>query len=201
MARKKLRKTKSPTYRVLATDHLPLRVKQMIDVKMKTINTGFDAKSKLAGKDGFSYRPLDHLGKVGTLNWNGVEVAVFFNRQVIPVTSDECDPAPRCSIKDPDNAWVRMELLHIKPAKGRSTWFSERETSLSKELEEYKGLCKQKEMELELLKEANVILEQKTTDQLEALQKFRALYRKASEKVRQWAPVIEKLNKKKARKK
>lgn len=99
-------------YKVLKITQLSKEVKLKIASKLVTLNTGDDA-IELRGKDGWGYRHLDTLGRVGVLSHRGVEVAVFVKRECSETELEDCDPVPEGEIKDPQDVWVRIDLTGL----------------------------------------------------------------------------------------
>ncbi len=173
--RANLKKIQNPTYRVLATDGLPKSTRDMIDHKLKGVETGVQAKALAVKEEDFSYKVLDQLGKVGVVRYKGIEVAVFFDRQVVSVTSEECDPTPRNKVVDkPEESWVRFELLHVKAASDRNPFFKATSKKMEASIQELEGLQKQKDMELELLRQTNIELTTQVSEQGDTLKAQRA---------------------------
>ena len=174
MARSKLERTGNGTiaYKVLPTDSLPRPAKDLIDVKMRGIKTGVDAEI-LAGNDGWGYHKTFLPGTVGILTYKGVEVALYYRRQMIEVSSDECDPFPVGAIKDPKEAWVRIEFLHCKASVEKGAWFADQEKELLSKIANLEGLNKQRDQENELLHEAVDNLHKELDEQKELTKRYK----------------------------
>lgn len=146
----KLSKFGTPSYRVLPTDVLPAATKQIIDTKVRAIRTGEDAE-QLAGKDNWGYRKAFLPGTVGILMHQGIEVALFYKRQLVEVTSEDIDPSPECRIDDPREAWTRLEFLHTKASMDRSNWYGAKEEDYQNKIGQLEGIAKSREIENTML--------------------------------------------------
>jgi molecular chaperone GrpE (heat shock protein) len=100
-------------YKVLQITMLPQHLKIEMMSKLATINTGDQAKQLAGQPPGWGYRHLDTLGRIGVLSLRGVEVAVFFKRQMQELEVEDCDPVPEGEIKDPVDVWVRLDVLGL----------------------------------------------------------------------------------------
>ncbi len=160
MRRTKFQKTGQILYRILPADALTREQKDVIDAKVRAIETGDDAE-KLAGTDGWGYRKIAHVerrelptimpGSLGVLLFNGAEVALYYKRQTVSIQSEECDPVPAYAIKDPRETWVRIEFLHSRSSITRSTWYSEREEQQNAKISALEGLVGSMGVENEVL--------------------------------------------------
>jgi hypothetical protein len=61
----------------------------------------------------WSMRQISLVGNfdVQSLHYKGLEVAVFWRRQLSEVTPDPSDPVPEGVIEHPDDVWVRLDLI------------------------------------------------------------------------------------------
>lgn len=68
---------------------------------------------RLAGKDGWTVRSLDNLGRVYALTFRGCESRIFFHRQFlnVPISSMNGAPVPAISHSE-DAEWLAIDLLH-----------------------------------------------------------------------------------------
>lgn len=118
--RLKLRKgfDKAPiAYRVLMTT-------QFTDADMKEIAKGLikaqspDKAKELLPQPGkpskWSMRMVSLVGdyNVQSLHYKGLEVAAYWKRQTSEVIPDPSDPVPEGVLENPDDVWVRFDLLY-----------------------------------------------------------------------------------------
>jgi len=68
-------------------------------------------KSGQVVNEDWQFECLDRLGRVVVMKYHGIEVALFMKRQITEVEPLPCDPLPEGIIKDPRDAWVRIDLL------------------------------------------------------------------------------------------
>lgn len=108
-------------YRVLLADQMSKSDRTEVAALVTTLYTGPEAKEKSCRliapgewvNQNWQYEILDMRGRVGVLKYKGVEAAVFFQRQIGEVEPLPCDPVPEGVIKDPADAWVRLDLLGL----------------------------------------------------------------------------------------
>lgn len=122
-------KRKEPAFvvkRYFPLDLMKPHVRKVVETIIKSIKTGTEArqlvlKKKWKGK--WQAKVLDHQGKVIILSYRGIEVALFYKRDTTEYRIEVMDPTPFAPIVDPDNTWVRMEFMHMKPSAKRDTYF------------------------------------------------------------------------------
>jgi hypothetical protein len=68
-------------------------------------------------KTKWSLKPLMLVGNYDAhlLQYKGLEVALYFRRQVSIVTPEACDPAPEGVLQNPDDVWARIDLFQKSP--------------------------------------------------------------------------------------
>jgi hypothetical protein len=97
-------------YRVLVANMLgPVDQAQAL-AEARTIITGDEAKA-FQGKIPWGCEIPDTKGRIRILRYKGVEVVLYLRREITEVEPFPGDPVPAGLIKDPDDAWVRFELL------------------------------------------------------------------------------------------
>lgn len=101
-----------PKYRVLEVDLIKKQDREKVALAARFVNTGPEAE-QLAGQEGFGYRKLDLKGRVGVLTYKGAEVALLFERRVTEVEPGPVDPVPESTVTDPEQVWVRMDLVEL----------------------------------------------------------------------------------------
>jgi hypothetical protein len=115
-------------YRVLLCEQLSRADKLTIAAKVSMMYSGPEAEMHAFRKtkdfkfvnENWQYEILDHMGRVVALKYKGVEVAVFVKRQITEVEPVFDDPIPEGVIKDPQDAWVRLDLLGVSARKASS---------------------------------------------------------------------------------
>lgn len=119
--------TKSPfssiQYKTLTVDQMSKEEKLLVLAKVKTLATGKQAAQAIG--DGWTYSPVDMQGRVGILKRNGVEVALFIQRQLSTMERGVGDPVPESILTEPDEAWQRFDLMG--PSAKRANFFLKRE--------------------------------------------------------------------------
>lgn len=107
-----------PKYRVLQVDMLKQSDREKASTIISFVQSDSDAY-KLAGHDGFAYKDLDLRRRVGVVTYRGVEVALLFKREIIEREPGPADPVPECVLKDPNDAWLQIDLLSADPVERR----------------------------------------------------------------------------------
>lgn len=105
-----------------------LMVHQFTDEDVKIISKGLIKASTPAKakellpcpgnmKSKWMLRAISHVGTfdVQILQYKGLEVALFFKRQVSVIEPELEDPAPEGCIENDDDIWARMELFGKSP--------------------------------------------------------------------------------------
>lgn len=118
------------TFPVLAIDKLSKEDKEVVRATTKTLTTAREA-SGLVGQNGWTYENLDNRGRVGVLKNKGVEVALFFERQMIMEQPAPGDPLPERVLEDPVNLFQRLDI--IGPSAKQANLFIKREVEQAKE--------------------------------------------------------------------
>lgn len=102
---------KPPTYKILQADQVRGTDRERASAVASFVRTGNDAH-KLAGHERFSYQGLDLRGRCGVVKFNGIEVALLFERLVNEVEPGPADPVPERTLKMPEDAWIQIDLLN-----------------------------------------------------------------------------------------
>lgn len=157
---KKKSNFRTEIYRVFPTDMMQQAVIEQIDAKIRSLKTGDAAKDlALDGTNKWTVTETFPPGRVVILMHSGAEVALFYKRQVTSIQSDsDADPVPQCAIKDPLEAWTRLEFLHVKSSMNRTTWFLEKEKEYSMKIKALEGLVENKGYENDALQKYISIL-------------------------------------------
>jgi len=101
-------------YRVLETDLIKQTDKERAASVALMVTNDDDAK-KLAGHEYFGYKHIDMInGRAGVITYRGAEIVLLFKRKVMELSVGPSDPVPSCEIKDPNDVWVRVNLLDPK---------------------------------------------------------------------------------------
>lgn len=110
---------------VLAVLKLSTSEKEAIRALIKPITTGLEAEQFIFEKvavapsqsmiarheQGWSFIWLDQLHRAGVLRLKGIEVCLFYKRQVIEEEPAPGEPLPEGILKEPSDAWQRLDLL------------------------------------------------------------------------------------------
>jgi hypothetical protein len=106
-------------YPVLTISQLSDKALESVRAFVKPLVTGEEAGKKVVqlirAAEGesieWSYSLLDQLGNVGVLRYRGIEVALYFKRQVTEQSPGIGEPIPEARIEDPTDVWQRLDLL------------------------------------------------------------------------------------------
>lgn len=98
------------TYFVLLAQNLSEKDKHDISTRILQIGNGIDAE-RIAGTDGWGCVKLDTMGRVRIVTYRGAEIALLYKRQVSVVKVEGCDPVPEGALGDPNDVWLRIDLL------------------------------------------------------------------------------------------
>ena len=135
-------------YRVLLAEQLSQADKLMISAKVSMMYSGPEAemhsfrrtckqhdeeKSIKFVNENWQYEVLDRMGRVVALKYKGVEVALFVKRQLTEAEPVFDDPIPEGIITDPQDAWLRLDVLGLSASKV-SSLIGRQKKSLEEEL-------------------------------------------------------------------
>lgn len=108
-------------HRVLSISQLSKAWVQTIRAIVKTMISGSAAEEycrkeaydlALKGlQSDWKYVKVDTLGNIGILNYRGIQVALFFKRQVTEIAPIVGEKPPENPITDPDEVWQRLDIL------------------------------------------------------------------------------------------
>lgn len=170
----KIQQHKTTAYKILPTDALPKATKEKIDVIVRGIKTGDEAESiAVNDSNDWSYLKTFLPGSVGILCYKGIEVALYYKRQLIKIESDACDPFPQGHIQDHREAWVRNEFLHTKASIERTAWFGDKEKEMLAKISNLEGMSKQQQTENDLLHARVAELEKEVEEQTTLVQRYK----------------------------
>jgi hypothetical protein len=91
--------------------------KRAVQATLKTIVTGPDAMTLPDGSNGWACQNLDLRGRAYLLSYKGIEVAVFYHRQLTELKLQPGDRFPEGVVTDPIEAWQRLDLLGLSAKK------------------------------------------------------------------------------------
>lgn len=132
-------------YTVLTASQVSEADVRKIQAATKTVISGVEA-STMPKTPGWSCQVLDQRGRVLLLSYKGIEVGLFYQRQLSEVKLQAGDKFPEGVCQDPRDAWQRLDLL------GRSARQSNIIlTNVHSRLEEENQLLKQRIQTLETL--------------------------------------------------
>jgi hypothetical protein len=106
---------------ILTVNHYTKSEKDAIRAFVKPILTGDQAQKLVWEVDtvsgqqghklGWGYVILDSIKRCGVLTLKGIEVALFFKRQITDYIPGAGEPLPEGIIEEPADAWMRLDLL------------------------------------------------------------------------------------------
>jgi len=97
-------------YTCLTVDHMSKVNHDMVNATLKTIVSATDARLLPDGVNGWACECLDQNGRVYVLKYKGIEVALFFKRQLTEIKLNPGDRYPEGVMKEPDDAWQRLDI-------------------------------------------------------------------------------------------
>lgn len=95
---------------VLTIAQLSDDMKDSIQAALKAITTGAEAKT-MPLQPGWSCSVLDMRGRVLALSYHGIEVALFFQRQLTEIEPQPGQRIPEGVLQDPQEAWMRLDIF------------------------------------------------------------------------------------------
>jgi hypothetical protein len=114
-------------YSVLTLTQLSEVDKSLVLSTLKTITTAAQAmtlpailhkdgnpknnKRENLDLNGWACTCIDQLGKCYVLSFHGIEVALFYKRQLTTIKLNPGDHHPEGCVQDPEDAWMRLDLL------------------------------------------------------------------------------------------
>lgn len=102
---------------VLTVSQMAETTKRKVQSILKPITTGTLVKNIPDGLNGWSVTVLDMFGRVLLVAFNGIEVCVFFKRQLTEVVLQPGDHVPEGVCQDPEEAWQRLDLIGLSAKK------------------------------------------------------------------------------------
>ena len=82
----------------------------MVHAMLKTIVTANQALTLPDGVNGWACQCLDQNGRVYILSYKGIEVALYFKRQLTEIKLNPGDHYPEGVMQDPSEAWQRLDI-------------------------------------------------------------------------------------------
>lgn len=163
-----------PKYLVLSSNMLDEQELELCEAEAKTLATASQAENFAARTPGWSFLRMN-VG-VGVLRWKGVDVALYYQRQFIryqPAEDGPVEHAPAKTLKNEDEAWMRVSLLETKSALKQAQFFTREYDQAVSEAKQYKGLADSRQRENDLLSGRTVQLEKEIEALKDALKKVR----------------------------
>jgi hypothetical protein len=124
-------------YTVLTINQMSKVDREIVIGTLKTVTTGAHAMT-LPNTPGWRTERLDMLGRALVVSYHGIEVAVFFKRQLSEVRLHPGDRFPEGCLQESEDAWQRLDLLGQSAKKANLVL-----TTQLKRLEEENKLMKQ----------------------------------------------------------
>src|ERR1035437_7525589 len=82
-----------------------------MEAVLKPIITGPQVMNLPNGVNGWNCCVQDMMGRVLLISYRGIECTLFFKRQLTEIKLQPGDRFPEGVLKDPDDAWQRLDLL------------------------------------------------------------------------------------------
>lgn len=133
-------------YTVLTASKMNELDKEKVLSILKTITTGPEVMNLPTATNGWNCLKLDMFGKAILVSYHGVEVALFYKRQLTEIKLLPGDRFPEGVLRDPNDAWQRLDLLG-KSAKQANVVL----TNLHERLEEEHKVLKARIQTLEVI--------------------------------------------------
>lgn len=164
-------------YTVLTVSQMSEQDKHMVQASLKTITTGPEAMVLPDGVNGWACVTLDLRGRAFLLSYKGIEVALFYKRQLTEIKLEPGDRFPEGVCQDPNEAWQRLDIIGLSAKKANLVI-----TTQHKRIEN-----------------ENKILSSRTSTQQELIDALEKENKHLKESKDRLAKVITELNKKKAK--
>jgi len=97
-------------YTVLTASQMTSERQEMVASAMKTIVSGPEAMT-LPERPGWAATMVGHDARVIIVSYLGIEVALFFKRQLTEIIPEPGEKTPEGVMQDPKEAWQRLDLL------------------------------------------------------------------------------------------
>ena len=97
-------------YTVLTASQMTSERVEMATSALKTVTTGPQAMT-LPEKPGWACTQVGHGGRIYIVAYLGIEVCVFFKRQLTEIIPEPGEKVPEGVLQDPKEAWQRLDLL------------------------------------------------------------------------------------------
>ena len=100
-------------YKVISSEILAPDDRATILAKLAEFKSGYQAR-QFANQKGFGVEVLDPRGRVVLLKWQGVDVALLYERTISTITGPTARLAKvdaKNYIQDPQDAWVMLNLV------------------------------------------------------------------------------------------
>lgn len=98
-------------YTVLTINQISEDHKDTVAATLKSINTGAQMMTLPDGVNGWACKVLDHMGRCYLVSYKGIEVALYYHRQLTEVIPQPGDRVPEGVCQDPSEAWQRLDLI------------------------------------------------------------------------------------------
>lgn len=149
----RMKTTIRPKYLVLTANMIDPEFADRLEATAKTLATPAQAATFAQHEgDGWAHLVLDE--RTSLLSHRGIDVAMFFQRQFIkyqPAEEGPVEHAPAKTLKNEDEAWMRISLLETKSALKQAQFFTKEFEQATAEAKQYKGLAESRSREIELL--------------------------------------------------
>ena len=100
------------TYKVLSVDQLSELDKRIVTKQLAKLTNPLQAKQMVQPGAVWGYRALSLFPpECGLILYKGVHVAIFFKRTTEEIEPLPCDPVPAGALENPDDVWIKFDLL------------------------------------------------------------------------------------------
>lgn len=155
---------KGLTFQILPSSHLKPAEKAAVRAFIKPLLTGYQAEaivykedplSKKKGHEhGWAYKKMDLQGRVGVMSFRGMEVALFYKRQMTEIKPVPGEPIPENIIQEPTDVWVRFDLLG-KSAREQNLFLAQRHSTYEESIKRMEEKVAAKDALIDAVEKSN----------------------------------------------
>lgn len=98
-------------YKVLTVNQLSKETRDQVSAAVALVFSEQSAVALQQHDKNWSYAKVGYSDRAGVLRYRGIEVALFYSRQINEFEPVECAPHPEGEIRHPEDVWVRVDLL------------------------------------------------------------------------------------------
>jgi len=97
------------------SDLIDVKNRPQLSAKSLRYASGEDA-SRHVVEDKMGFTWLDQHSRIGVITWNGIEIALYFRRKLVPIPAEPIQKVTTVPIA-PSEAWLKIDLLESNPRK------------------------------------------------------------------------------------